>query len=85
MHAKDNSGNWGSLTTIVLLVDKAAPTFSGITLAPSSFNVGSVANVVLTVNGASDNAACGTGIAGGEYWFGTTAPARRAAARPLPA
>jgi len=74
VHAKDSAGNWGTTTTLVLVVDKVAPTFTGITLAPTTFALGTVANVVLTLNGAADNAG-GTGIGGGEYWFGTTDPA----------
>lgn len=74
VHGKDVAGNWGATTAITLLVDKAAPTFSSITLTPSSFYLGSTPTVLLTVNGASDNTG-GTGIAGGEYWFGTTDPA----------
>lgn len=74
VHAKDSAGNWGPVTTLVLVVDKVAPTFTGITLAPNTFALGTVANVVLTLNGAADNVG-GTGIGGGEYWFGTTDPA----------
>ena len=73
VHAKDSAGNWGTPTTLVLVVDKVAPTFNGITLTPNTVTFGT-ANVVLTLNGAADNAG-GTGIGGGEYWFGTTDPA----------
>ena len=73
VHAKDSAGNWGTPTTLVLVVDKVAPTFTGITLTPNTVTFGT-ANVVLTLNGAADNAG-GTGIGGGEYWFGTTDPA----------
>jgi hypothetical protein len=54
-----------------LLIDKDAPTFTGISLAPNPTN--GAANVTLTVNGAADLG--GAGVSGGEYWFGTTAPA----------
>jgi len=73
IRGQDGAGNWGPTGTTILVIDKAAPTFTGITLAPNSFGVGSIANVVLTVNGANDGT--GSGVAGGEYWFGTTDPA----------
>lgn len=73
VHAKDNSGNWGPLTTLTLLVDKVAPSFTGIALSPNSVPAGT-ATVTLDVTGAADNAG-GAGVAGGEYWFGTTDPA----------
>lgn len=67
VHAKDAAGNWGAAVSIVLLVDKTAPTFT-VSLAPSSVQSGT-ASVTLNLTG-SDNAG-GSGIAGGEYWFGT--------------
>lgn len=73
IRGQDGAGNWGSTGTTILVIDKAAPTFTSITLAPNSFAAGSIANVTLTVNGANDGT--GSGVAGGEYWFGTTDPA----------
>ena len=62
-----------------LFVDKTAPTFTGISLAPNPTN--GAATVVLTVNGAADTG--GAGVAGGEYWINppTTTTRHRAAAR----
>ena len=65
VHAKDAAGNWGATATTVLLIDKTAPTFTGISLAPNP-TLGA-ANVTLTVNGAADTG--GVGVAGGEYWI----------------
>ncbi len=53
----------------VFTIDRTAPTFSSITLAPASITAGA-ASVNLTVNGASDTG--GSGVVGGEYWFGAT-------------
>jgi hypothetical protein len=67
---KDAAGNWSSTcATTTLLVDKTAPTFTSITLAPNP-TLGA-ANVTLTVNGATDPLVSGlaSGVAGGEYWI----------------
>jgi FtsP/CotA-like multicopper oxidase with cupredoxin domain len=74
VHGKDAAGNWGATATTVLLIDKTAPTFTGISLAPNP-TLGA-ANVTLTVNGAADTG--GAGVSGGEYWINpptATAPA----------
>ncbi|MFN8486058.1 MAG: multicopper oxidase domain-containing protein [Caldilineaceae bacterium] len=65
VHGKDAAGNWGPCATTTLLVDKTAPTFTSITLAPNP-TLGA-ASVTLTVNGAADTG--GAGLAGGEYWI----------------
>ena len=73
MRAKDVAGNWGTTISTTLLIDRTAPTFSGITLTPSSIAVGT-ATVQLNVNGSTDPLVSGlaSGVAGGEYWFGST-------------
>ena len=75
VHAKDVAGNWGATATTVLLIDKTAPTFTGISLTLNPTN--GAGTVTLTVNGATDPQVGGlaSGVAGGEYWIGTTAPA----------
>ena len=75
VHGKDAGGNWGATVTINYLIDRTAPTFSSISLAPSP-TLGA-ATVTMTVSGASDPAVAGlfSGVAGGEWWVGTTAPA----------
>lgn len=70
VRAKDAAGNWGTTVSATLLIDRTPPTFSGITLTPNSIPVGT-ASITLTVNGASDGAG-GSGVAGGEWWFGST-------------
>lgn len=72
VRARDAAGNWSSTSSVVLLVDHTPPTFSGISLSPNSI-VSGAASVTLNINGASD--AGGSGVAGGEYWFGTVNPA----------
>jgi hypothetical protein len=69
VRAKDAAGNWSTTTSATLLIDRTAPTFTGISISPNSISVGTP-SVTLTVNGASD--AGGSGVAGGEYWFGST-------------
>ena len=73
VRAQDKAGNWSTPISALLLIDRTAPTFTSITLAPTSIIAGT-ASVNLTVNGASDGAG-GSGVTGGEYWFGAAAPA----------
>ncbi len=69
VRGKDSAGNWGPTATTILVIDRTAPTFSSITLTPNAIFTGA-ASVNLTVNGATDGT--GTGVAGGEWWIGTT-------------
>jgi FtsP/CotA-like multicopper oxidase with cupredoxin domain len=75
VHGKDSVGNWGAKTSITYLIDRTAPTFTSISLAPNP-TLGA-ASVTMTVNGASDPLVSGlaSGVAGGEYWIDTAAPA----------
>jgi FtsP/CotA-like multicopper oxidase with cupredoxin domain len=67
VRAKDAAGNWSTSTSnATLLIDRTPPTFSGITLTPSSIPAGT-ATVALAVTGSSDGAG-GSGVSGGEYW-----------------
>ena len=71
VRSKDAAGNWSTTTaSATLLIDRTAPTFTGIAISPTSILAGT-ASVTLNVNGATDGAG-GSGVAGGEYWFGTT-------------
>lgn len=73
VRGKDAAGNWGPATATALVIDKTAPTFTGITVSPTQV-LSPPATTTLTLNGATDGAT-GTGVAGGEYWFTNTAPA----------
>jgi len=70
VRAKDAAGNWSAAVSGTLLIDRTPPTFSSITLTPNAIPTGTV-SISLTVNGASDGAG-GSGVVGGEYWFGST-------------
>jgi hypothetical protein len=70
VRAKDVAGNWSTTISAILLIDRTPPTFSSITLTPNSIPTGT-SSVSMTVNGASDGAG-GSGVVGGEYWFGTS-------------
>ncbi len=76
VHARDVAGNWGPTATGTLLVDRTAPTIAGITLTPASVPAGT-ASVTLALTGTADPLVGGlaSGVAGGEWWFGTTNPA----------
>jgi hypothetical protein len=73
VRAKDVLGNWGTTASARLLIDRTAPTFTGISLTPNSIAAGT-ATINLTVNGSNDPLVGGlaSGVAGGEYWFGAT-------------
>ncbi|MCJ7710826.1 MAG: hypothetical protein MUQ32_08335, partial [Chloroflexi bacterium] len=68
VHAKDAAGNWGTTSTTILVIDKAAPTISSVTLTPSTvaFEPGTTQ---LNVTAAD----AGTGVSGGQYWIDGTA------------
>jgi hypothetical protein len=72
VHAKDALGNWGTRVGSTILIDRTAPTFTGIALNPSSITTGT-ASVAAAVNGAADPLVGGlaSGIAGGEWWIGS--------------
>jgi FtsP/CotA-like multicopper oxidase with cupredoxin domain len=74
VHGRDAAGNWGAFASLTLVVDKGVPTLTGISV-PARAIIGSP--VTLTVNGAADPVVNGssTGVVGGEYWLGATAPA----------
>lgn len=77
VRGKDAAGNWGATATTILLIDKTAPTFTGISLVPNPTN--GAASVTLTVNGTADTG--GAGVTGGQYWIdGTATPPANATA-----
>lgn len=69
VRARNAVGNWGGLASGTLLVDRTAPTFTGLTESPSPVARGTPA--VLTVLGAADPLVGGlaSGVTGGEYWL----------------
>jgi FtsP/CotA-like multicopper oxidase with cupredoxin domain len=75
VHAKDASGVWGAMSTTTLTIEKTAPTLTSISVSPSPTN--GAPFVAVTLTGATDPVGLTppTGLTGGEYWFGTTAPA----------
>lgn len=67
VHARDAAGNWGASSTALLMVDKQAPTLSGVTIAPNPTQGARTATLSLT---ASDT----SGTVGGAEWFIGTDP-----------
>jgi hypothetical protein len=72
VHGKDAVGNWGATASLTYLIDRTAPTFTGITVTAVNPTLGG--GITLTVNGAVDPLVAGlaSGVAGGEYWIDTT-------------
>ena len=71
VHGKDAVGNWGSTSSGTLVIDKAAPTVSGVTLAPPAAN----AQAVTVTASATDVATGNSTIAGGELFIDTAGAA----------
>lgn len=67
VRAHDSANNWGSSASAILVIERTAPTFTGITLSPDTIIQGTV-STGLAVNGATD---VGSGVGGGEFWIGT--------------
>ncbi|MBI5702571.1 MAG: multicopper oxidase domain-containing protein [Chloroflexota bacterium] len=67
VHAKDAVGNWGPFSAITLMIDKTAPSVSGLTLTPSTTSGSAVSiNAV-----ADDTASGGSNITTAEYFIDT--------------
>ncbi len=65
VHAQDGAGNWGAAVTLILKVDKQAPTASGLTLTPAATN-----NTPVAVSASATDAATGnSNIGGGEFFI----------------
>ncbi len=73
VRAQDVLGNWGATASATLIIERTAPTFTGIALTPNSVPVGT-AGVSVAVIGATDPLVGGfaSGVAGGEWWIGAT-------------
>jgi hypothetical protein len=70
VHGKEAVGVWGATGSAVLVIDKVAPTITGVTPSPRTIAF-DTASTTLTV-AATD---VGTGVVGGQYWIdGTTTP-----------
>lgn len=79
VHGKDATGNWGATATTILVIDKAAPTVSAVTLTPSASNN---ASVVIGAS-ASDAATGNSNLIAAEYSIDTAAAAGTGAAMAL--
>jgi hypothetical protein len=76
VHGKDAVGSWGATSTMILTIDKMAPTISSVTLNPSTVAFGT-SSTALAVTAAD----IGTSVAGGQYWIdGTATPPATATA-----
>ena len=67
VRGKDAAGNWGGTGTAILIVDKVAPTVTGLTLNPSA-----ASNTAVGISAvASDTASGNLNIVAGEYFIDT--------------
>jgi FtsP/CotA-like multicopper oxidase with cupredoxin domain len=67
VRGKNATGTWGTIATTILLIDKTAPTFPSISLAPVPA-AGVTTSITLTVNGPVADTG-GSGVATAEYWI----------------
>jgi hypothetical protein len=77
VHAKDVVGNWGPFSTITLMIDRTAPSISGLTLTPSTTTSNAAVAISAT---ASDTASGGSNISAAEYFIDTAGAAGSGAA-----
>jgi hypothetical protein len=73
VRGRDSAGTWSTPISSDLLIDRTGPTFTSLTITPSTAVAGGTTTVTATVGGAGDGS--GSGVAGGEYWVGSTVPA----------
>jgi hypothetical protein len=73
VHGKDAAGNWGATTALQYLIDRTAPTFTSLTLSPTTAI--STDTITATATGATDPlfGTLASGLAGGQYWIDGTA------------
>lgn len=75
-HGKDAVGSWGAMSTMILTIDKTAPTLSNISPTSSTIAFGTASTPLVVT--ATD---IGTSVAGGQYWIdGTVTPPSNATA-----
>ena len=75
VRGRDAGGSWGATASLTYLIDRTAPTFTGATRVAVNPTLGG--GITVTVTGATDPLVAGlaSGVAGGEYWIDTAAPA----------
>ncbi len=72
IHARDAAGNWSTtFNTVTLVVDKAAPSVSTPTAAPSPTNSGASEGTTFTVTANATDPAFSSGLYGAEWFEGT--------------
>ncbi|MGA8893467.1 MAG: multicopper oxidase domain-containing protein [Anaeromyxobacteraceae bacterium] len=68
VRGRDAAGNWGAAASLTYLIDRTAPTFTGLTVVPSTAIA--TDTLVATPVGATDpGGALASGLAGGQYWI----------------
>ena len=73
VQGRDSTGTWSAPVSGSLLIDRTGPAFTSLTLTPATAVAGGTTMVTATIGGAGDGS--GSGVAGGEYWVGSTIPA----------
>ncbi len=77
VRGRDAGGAWGAPASLTYLIDRTAPTFTGVTLA--AVNPTNGGGISVTINGAADPldppvTGLASGVAGGEYWIDSAVP-----------
>ncbi|MFC6285361.1 multicopper oxidase domain-containing protein [Nocardioides sp. GCM10027113] len=70
VHARDAAGNWGTMATTTLVVDKTRPTISGLAASPNPTLGAATVTLTGTATDPSGPSATSTGITRAEWWIG---------------
>ncbi|HEX2911228.1 MAG TPA: multicopper oxidase family protein [Chloroflexia bacterium] len=71
VHAKDAAGNWGPATSVNLVIDKAAPTLSGLSVSPVSTTGSTSVTLGGTASDTASNGSPASNITTVEWFDGT--------------
>ena len=72
LHGKDAAGNWGTTTSIVVRVDRTAPSVTSVSASPNPTNTTTGTNTVFVLTAsATDTGAGATNLVGAEWFEGT--------------
>lgn len=70
VHAQDAAGNWGSVATVTLIIDKTAPNVTAVTASPNPTGGASTVTLTATATDPNNGTNPGTNIVAAEWFDG---------------